>query len=114
LGNYAYKLIIKMLRNNDIILFSDLIVRELKAHYAEKEINDFFALVSAAGILKRVNVLYNDCQNAKLISNIKNLPVNDVIHAILAVRNHAILVSQDKHMQKLKDVAQVKRPEEVI
>jgi len=37
----------------------------------------------------------------------------NILHAILAKEYKAVLVSQDKHFQKLKSIVNVKRPEEI-
>ncbi|MBN1376781.1 PIN domain-containing protein [Candidatus Woesearchaeota archaeon] len=48
------------------------------------------------------------------ISRKINIPKNDVLHAILARDNNAILVTRDKHFYKLAEKIIVKKPEELI
>ena len=51
---------------------------------------------------------------ADKISKERRVLLGDALHAIIARDNDAILVSQDKHFQLLKDVVYVKRPEQLI
>lgn len=114
LGRYASKLFMHVMKNKDILLFSELIVRELKTDFNEEEVNDMLNVLFISKILKRVDADEEDYKEAKKIGVERNLPTGDVLHAIVARNNKAILLSQDEHIQKLKDVVEVKKPEEII
>ena len=114
LGEYATKLFVKVMRDKNVLLFSEFIVRELKSDFDEEEINNMLNILFISGILKRVEVTEEDYKEAKNIGTERKLPPGDVIHAILARKNNAILVSQDEHLQKLTDMVKVKKPEESI
>ena len=113
LGGYATALFIKLFSRKDEVLFSEFVVKELLKKYDRNSVNNMFGILSMASILKRVEIREKDTFEARNISYRRNLPVNDVLHAILARNNNAILVSQDKHFQLLKDIANVKRPDEI-
>jgi len=51
---------------------------------------------------------------AKDISLKRNLPKGDVLHALIARDNKAILVTLDKHFKKLLDIVESKRPQDLI
>lgn len=114
LGEYASKLFAKIIKDKDILLFSDLIVNELKIGFDEEEINNMLNILFVSGILKKVDINKEDFQKAKRIGNERNLPTGDVLHAIIAAKNNAILVSQDKHIQELQDIVKIKKPEQII
>ena len=114
LGEYATKLFMHIIKNKDILLFSEFIVRELRNDFDEKEINDMLNVLFMTGILKSVEVSEDNYKEAKKIGSERNLPPGDALHAILARNNKAILVSQDEHHQKLKDIVEVKKPEQII
>jgi len=114
LGEYATKLFAKVIKDKDTLLFSEFIIRELKSDFEEEEINDMLNILFISGILKKVEVKEEDYKESKKIGVERNLPPGDVLHAILARNSNAILVSQDEHLQKLKNIVEVKRPEEIV
>lgn len=114
LGKYASQLFIHLIKNKDILYFSDLIIRELKTEYDENEINDMLNVLFISKILKKVEMTEEDYKKSRLIAAERNLPVSDALHAILARNNNATLISQDNHLQELKDIVKVKKPEEII
>ena len=46
LGAYASKLFIKLIKNADLLLFSDVIIAELKARFTEEQITDMIGILS--------------------------------------------------------------------
>ena len=64
--------------------------------------------------MERVDVSDEQRDEAKKIAEKRRLPKGDVIHAILARDNKAVLVSRDKHFQLLKDICEVVKPEDII
>lgn len=114
LGDYASKLFAKVIKNKEILFYSELIINELKKDYNNEDINEMLNILFITKILKKVEVDKKDYLLAKKISFERNLPIYDVLHAILSSKNKAILVTQDKHMQELKDIVIVKKPQELI
>ena len=113
LGKYAANLFIKIIKRKDTLLYSDLIIRELKKDYDEKEVNDMLNFLFLTNILKKVEMKKEEFLKAKKIAEERDLPTPDAFHAILARNNKAILISQDKHLQELKDIVEVMKPEEI-
>lgn len=113
LGKYAADLFIKVIRNKDALLYSELTLKELKADYSEKEVNDMLNLLFLSDILKMVDMKKEEYVEAKKIAEEKKVPAADVLHAVLARDNGAIFVSQDQHAQELADITIVKKPEEI-
>lgn len=112
IGSDASKFFIKIIKDKDTLLYSDLIIRELKSDYADSVINEMFNILFCTGVLKKINITKKDYGKAKNISFSRSIPVGDILHALLASENNAILISQDNHFQKLKDI--VAKPEEIV
>jgi len=51
---------------------------------------------------------------AKQISKKQNVPMGDALHAILARDSYAILVTRDRHFQRLRLISSSFKPEELI
>lgn len=112
LGRYASCLFIKIMKENIIVLFSDLIVKELSVDYDMDKINEMFNLLFFSKILRSVSIEEGDYKKAREIADSRKLPLSDVIHAIIADRNNAILITRDRHFDMLRDVVESKKPEE--
>jgi predicted nucleic acid-binding protein len=114
LGKYATNLFANVIKNQDTLLFSEFIIRELKNGFNEKEISEMLNVLYIAGILEKVTMKEEDYKEAKRQGMERNLPAGDVLHALLARKNNAIFVTQDNHCLQLKDIVEVKKPEEII
>ena len=114
LGKLAAKLLMKIIEDKDIILFNDLIVNELRSDYSAEEVELMLSFFFYVDILEKVDIRFKDAKEAKKIGQDRDIPTNDALHAIIARNNRAILVSQDKHFSLLKDIVEVKRPDELI
>lgn len=51
---------------------------------------------------------------AKDLFKKRDLPLFDSLHALLAREQKAIMVTRDKHFEKLKDIIIPRKPEELI
>ncbi len=113
-GKHALKLIIKIIYENSIIIYSDLHLKELKnLGYSNDEINDVFYIVKSTNI-KKVYLNKEQLKEAKKLSYQKKIPRADALHAILARDNNAIMISRDKHFEKLRNIVEIKKPEDII
>ena len=114
LSTYAFNLIVKIISKKQLILFSDFIVKELKVKYDILEIEELFTLISNSGFLKKVEITKEDFEEADKLADERNVAFGDALHAILARNHNAILITRDAHFNELKDIVEVKKPEEVI
>jgi predicted nucleic acid-binding protein len=114
LGEYASKLFMKLIKNKDEIIFSNALLKELRVRFAENEIQDIITITSLLIEMKKIDMTKEDPLEADKISKEREIPFNDALHAIIARNNKAILVSQDKHFQELKDIVTVRKPEDII
>jgi len=112
IGECAFKLLCKLLASNSKIVVSSFLLRELEAAYSLDKIRGL--ALPFEKLMERVDVSDEQREEAKKVAEERKLPKGDVIHAILARDNKAILVSRDKHFQLLKDICKVVKPEEII
>ncbi len=114
LGICAKKLIKKIIHDNDIILYSDLIEKELLKEYTEQELCDKLDALILLDILHKVHLNELTRIKSRTIKNKYKIPLADAAHAILAKENKALLVTQDKHLLKLKNILKVSKPDDLI
>jgi len=60
LGEYANKLMKKIIKNKDQILFSEFTIKELRKDYDKEEIGNVLNILFFIGILKKVNFSEED------------------------------------------------------
>ena len=112
-GKYAKKLLTKIMNMDDKIVYSDVILFELNLRgYNRYELSDMFRLIKPA--LLFVEASQNQTGRAKDIALKRKIPKRDALHAIIARDNNAILVTLDRHFQKILDIAKPKRPQDLI
>lgn len=114
LGEWALQLLKTIIANNDLIIYSQHLINELEnVGYNEKKIRkevfdivkDNIVEVQVSG--KQINAAYS-------IAIKRSLPKGDVLHALIARDNNAVMVSRDKHFSELQDIVVVKKPEDLI
>lgn len=113
LGKYATNLFKRLIEKRRRILFSRLTYSEMKISYTEQEIDNMLNILFKIGLLEKVEISDIQIKEALNISNERNIPKSDALHAILARDNGACIVTQDKHFDKLADIVKVVLPEEV-
>ena len=112
LGEWAYSLIKMALENGCSILYSDLVVDELKIKYSLEEINGLLGI--AGDLLVRVDISKSQVREAASLCKQRKVAFGDALYAILARDNNAIMVTRDIHFLELADIVCVKKPEELI
>lgn len=112
LGEWAFALLAQIRERKDVLLISDVVLQEFAVKFTELQIKDL--LKPFVSVL--VEIAATDKQNieAGIIARIRKLPRADALHAVLARDNDAILVSRDNHFGILCDIAQVRKPEDLI
>mgnify|MGYP001565261418 FL=1 len=98
-GEIILRLINKIIEENDIIIYSNLIIKELRnLGYFDNEINDIFSIAKQNN-LKLVHVNKKQLEEMRAVALQRGLPKKDVLHAILARDNEARLITRDYHFQ---------------
>ena len=112
LGNIALKFFYKILRNEDNIIVSNTLFHELDKNISLENIRSI--LLPFNKILIKTEETEEMLAQANKISKERNVSRADVIYALLAKNNNAIIISRDKHFKELSDICISKRPEELV
>jgi len=113
-GEYAKKLINKIIRENNAIIYSNIHIAELKNQgYSIDQIYKIFRIVQPDN-MRKVHTSLEQINAARTIAAEKRLPKGDVLQAILSRDNFAIMVTKDRHFKLISYIAEPKRPEELI
>jgi len=109
----AFGLLSKIIQENNRIIVSDVIVLELMAaDYSRQEIDTFLNPLRA--VLTFVEATKRQLRRAKDLAEKRNIPKGDVLHALIARDEHAILVTYDRHFQELLDIVRPMTPRMLI
>jgi hypothetical protein len=112
LGEWALFLLNMIIDDDNLILYSNLVLDELRKKYDEKTISNLFKPFE--NYLFKVGMSRQQMLEASRISNSLYIPFADALHAILARDNNAILITRDKHLFKLQNMVEVATPEELL
>ena len=114
MGKYASGLFMKILKDNDKIMFSDSLIWELRKAYRESDIFDMLNFLFKCGVLVKVDISKDEYKEAERLSGERRIPFADCLQAVQARNHKAMIVSQDKHITKgLSDIAKRARPQEI-
>ncbi len=113
-GEVAKKLVERIIINDDLILYSYMVIVELKKlGYSEFEINEMMN-VAKPDHLRHIHLTKEQTEEARKVSKQRNVPFGDVLHAILARDHEAQLVTRDWDFERLRDITKTVKPEELI
>lgn len=113
LGEFAFRFLKNCEKKGCVVLYSETAIHELKRSYSSKTIKQVFS--SFMHFLEIVPTSAYQYYEAKKLAVIKtDSHESDILHAILARDNNAILITRDFHFETLQDIAEIKKPEEVI
>jgi len=112
LGDWAHRLLALIEANDDVLLISAFVISELEKHFSEKEVKDI--LNNYKGVLYKIEFTEKQYKEARKICSDRKIPLGDALHAIIARDENAILVTRDKHFEKLSDIVECRRPEDII
>jgi len=113
LGDWALELINKIIRDNSSFIFSDHVIKELENKYSKNELKKFLEFIPKQLIIN-TKTTKNQAKEAYTLKIKFNIPFGDALHTILARDNQAKLVTRDKHFIELKNIVEIKKPEELI
>lgn len=114
LGEWAFQLFQKIIEEDSAVLYSEVVEEEfVSLGFNEDKINDILSIVKAANLIN-VKPTEKQFDEAKMIVRQRNLPFRDVLHAILARDNGAVMVTRDHHFEELQDITKPSKPEDLI
>lgn len=112
-GTLVKQLINKIARDECKIVFSNSVTKELTdLNYFAYEVYEL--LESLKPILIFARTTSEQVRKSKDLSLKRDIPKMDAIHALIARDNRAILVTLDKHFEKLKDIVVSKKPRDLL
>ena len=116
LGEFAFRFFKEAIECKYLILVCETNIAELGRVLRKKQ-NDLwktvFSDLAEANKIRLIKYSEKQLAEAKEISCTKGIPLNDCLFAVLARDNKAILISRDKHLNLLPDLADVRKPEEL-
>lgn len=112
LGDFALRLLGRIRAEQDVLVVTDLLFKELKANYSLEEVMRIFKPFE--GIIEKVPITRAQCDEAWAIAKERGIPEGDVLHAVVSRDNSLILVTRDNHFRALEDVCRHYKPEELI
>lgn len=108
-GKWARNLIKDIIKNDERIIFSDVNFKELNnLGYSFFEIKQM--LSSIEPILIFVECTEHQVKKARDLGKKRDVPLKDALHALVARDNQAILITFDRHFQKLQDIIKTRTP----
>ncbi len=115
LHEFAFQFFRKVIVEKHKIVFSKLLVSELKQFLSEHKINNLLlSQFNNLGLAEYVKISSNQLKEARALAFSRKIPKGDALHAILARDNKTLLVSNDKHFDCLQDIVEVRTPQEII
>jgi len=113
-GEFAFRLIFKIIHKDKKIVYSDLNSKEFKnLGYTQNEIISILSIAKPDNI-RHVHIYREQTEEARKIAKQRNIPRKDVLHAIIARDNDLQLIATDHHFDKLKDITKTKKPVDFI
>ena len=112
IGCFAERMLERATDCEFTLIVSDFILKEIESNMktsAETNMSAFRKI----GKLNIIRVDGSTFQNAKELASKRDIPIHDAVHALMAKKIGAILVTRDKHFGELEDIIVSKRPEEL-
>ncbi|MFH1409079.1 MAG: PIN domain-containing protein [Nanoarchaeota archaeon] len=112
-GKYAQIIVDRCIKKQERVIISDAIVTEMKIVGYDSW--HFFELVESLSLnVEFVESSLRMQNRAKDLSKNLNIPKGDVLHALLAGKEEAIIISWDQHFKSLYHICKVLTPREII
>jgi len=113
LGEFAFRFLRDCEINECKVLYSELVLHELRRDYSDDKINEMLAPFRE--LLIKVEISNEQIIESKKVKLERTgIPGADILHALIARDNKAILVARDWHFEHLRDIAEIMKPEEII
>ncbi len=95
------------------ILYSDLILRELSNVFSLEQIRNFFSAFEDNLVQVKPSVVQR-LEGESIARERPETHSADALHAVMARDHQAVLVARDHGFECLRDLVEVRKPEEVI
>lgn len=114
LGEWALEFFRAIAKQKGIILYCDLVFREMAIQYNADVILSIRSTIAGFASLVKIEPTPMQSSEAGRLKRERKVPFADALYAVIARDNNAIVVSRDNHFALLSDVAVIRRPEELI
>lgn len=114
LGEWAFNLFRMIRETKSKVLYSNIVVEELSKAYDANEIKEIFKIVEQDGLLEKAEIRKEQIQEAARLKRERGLPFTDLLHAIIACDNGAIMVTRDVHFEDFEDIVTIRKPEDLF
>lgn len=112
LGEFAFQFLKNCEKKGCKVLYSGLIVQELKSDYSKERVAEVFS--SFKHFLVEVPISNEQISEArKIASFVEGTHLKDALHAVLARDNYAVMITRDRHFDALADFVEVAKPEDI-
>lgn len=112
IGEWALKLIQAIIKDGYFILYSDMVIEELEIRYGKEEMKRIFEI--AGRFLVKADISASQAKEAAILCKQRKVAFGDALHAILARDNNSVLITRDRHFMELVDIAEIKKPEDLV
>ncbi len=114
-SHYLEELLKRVRTERWVIIFSGIVKSEiLKKKIALKDLEEKILELEQEGILEYVEAEKKDYERAEKIYRDKGLHFPDSLHAAIAIKHKAIMVTRTKHFDAVKDVLELRKPEDLL
>jgi predicted nucleic acid-binding protein len=104
LGEWALRLIKQIVQDEDVIVYSELVIKEIK---------EMMTIVPHI-FLEKIISTNSHWKEANKLAKKLNTPIADKIHVVIAKEINAIIVTRDKHFYEFQTIGNIKRAEDLL
>ncbi|MFQ5975162.1 MAG: type II toxin-antitoxin system VapC family toxin [Candidatus Hydrothermarchaeales archaeon] len=114
-SHYLEELLETAFRKKWTILISGATKMEIrKKGVAIEDVEEKLAEFKKAGLLEEIEAGKEDIEQAERIYGERKLHRSDALHAALCIRAETVLVTRTKHFDLVKDLVDIKKPEDLL
>ncbi|MFH1505383.1 MAG: PIN domain-containing protein [archaeon] len=113
LGDWAFRFIKKIVEDEDEIIISDVLIKELDTHLGTEEVKSCLSFVPKT-LIKYIKISDAQERCAHRIKQRFGINFNDSLHVVLAKDHDAILITRDKHFEVVERYVCVRKPEDLL
>jgi len=111
LGEWALMFFKMVEETSGEILVSDTTLAELQVDYTDEEIRKVLGVCTRVLVTKTSKRI---TQETEIIKRERKVPKGDAIHALIAKRENALMVTRDKHFNEMIDIVDYRKPEDLL
>ena len=110
LGEYALKFFYKVMSNKDIVIITELLIKELSTFYSISEIDSMIKPFKK----ETIRISKSQIMESNEIARQRNIPSGDALYTIIARDNNLMFITRDRHFKRLRDISEHYKPEDII